>query len=279
MNTLKKGDTGAQVVALQNALIEKGFDPGGASGSFGQTTSNALMDFQRSVGLVADGVAGPRTLTALGLVAAPPLSMIPCVTAEMAAVIVPFAPRPNIETNLPYVLNGLVGCQLADKAMIAMALGTIRAETGSFEPISEGISQFNTASGGAPYGLYDSRADLGNQGPPDGERFKGRGFIQLTGRANYLKHGQDIGLGDELVNNPDLANDPTIAGKLLASFLKAHEQAIRQALDANNLRDARKLVNGGHHGQDEFSESYALAVQLLPQQIDVVMADAAARAV
>jgi peptidoglycan L-alanyl-D-glutamate endopeptidase CwlK len=145
---------------------------------------------------------------------------------------------------------------MADKIMVLMALATIRAETGEFLPISEGVSSFNTSPGGPPFDLYDHRADLGNQGPPDGERFKGRGFVQLTGRANYRQHGEAIGLGTQLLDNPDLANDPEIAARLLASFLKSREAAIRAAVAAGDLAQARKLVNGGSHGIDAFTGAW-----------------------
>jgi len=63
-------------------------------------------------------------------------------------------------------------------------------------PISEFKSKFNTSPNGHPFDLYDNRRkDLGNQGKPDGKRYRGRGFIQLTGRFNYNKHGKAIGLG------------------------------------------------------------------------------------
>jgi putative chitinase len=186
------------------------------------------------------------------------------ITIDIAAQIIPYAPRANIESNLPFVLDALVAPELADKPMILMALATICAETGSFLPISEGQSHFNTSPGGHPFDLYDSRADLGNLGPPDGERFKGRGFIQLTGRANYALHSAAIGLGDQLIENPDLANDPGIAARLLASFLKTHEERIRAALTAGDLREARRLVNGGSHGLDAFTAAYNTGFALVP---------------
>jgi len=192
------------------------------------------------------------------------LSLIPEITVEIATRIIPFAPRANIERNLPFVLDALVAPELADKSMILMALATICAETGSFLPISEGQSRFNTSLAGHPFDLYDSRADLGNLGPPDGQRFKGRGFIQLTGRANYALHGAAIGLGDQLLENPDLANIPGIAARLLASFLKAHEERIRAALAAHDLREARRLVNGGSHGLEAFTAAYNTGLALIP---------------
>src|SRR5580698_10134288 len=109
-------------------------------------------------------------------------------TPHLVAQIFPATPLANIEANLPAVLAALAAANLADKSMLLMALATIRAETGCFLPLSEGQSRFNTSPGGHPFDLYDSRRDLGNQGPPDGESFKGRGFIQITGRANYALH-------------------------------------------------------------------------------------------
>jgi peptidoglycan L-alanyl-D-glutamate endopeptidase CwlK len=193
----------------------------------------------------------------------PPVSLIPEVTVDIAARIVPSAPRAHLEANLPFVLNALVPPQLADRPMILMALATIRAETGTFAPISEFQSSFNTSPGGHPFDLYDSRPALGNHGPPDGASFKGRGFIQLTGRANYAFHGAAIGLGQQLIENPDLANDPAIAARLLASFLKTHETKIRAALTAGDLRTARRLVNGGSYGLDAFTAAYHTGLALL----------------
>lgn len=63
--TLKPGDTGAQVVALQHALASLGFSPGSTDGSYGPATTSAVTRFQQAVGLTADGVVGPNTLAAL----------------------------------------------------------------------------------------------------------------------------------------------------------------------------------------------------------------------
>jgi peptidoglycan L-alanyl-D-glutamate endopeptidase CwlK len=166
----------------------------------------------------------------------------------------PGAPLANIQANLPHVLQALADAQLGDKKMLLMALGTIRAETAGFEPIAEGVSRYNTSPGGHPFDLYDKRPDLGNAGAPDGERFRGRGFVQLTGRANYTQHGAAIGV--DLVADPDKANEPVIAARLLAAFLKARESRIRAALAAFDLGTARRLVNGGHNGLDGFASAY-----------------------
>src|SRR5207237_774884 len=91
-----------------------------------------------------------------------------------------------------------------------------------------------------------TRQRAAGAGRPDGERYRGRGFIQLTGRANYEVHGAAIGVTD-LVDHPEQANEPEIAARLLASFLKTHEMGIKEALLMDDLRRARRLVNGGCH--------------------------------
>ena len=268
MPDLQLGTSGAAVADLQNKLRDRGFDPGASDGSFGPGTAAAVEAFQRSAGLTADGMVGPQTAAALGLAAPAPIaSAIPAVTVAMVCRMFPNTPALHIEQNLPPVLNALVAPQLADKPMILMALATIRAETESFQPISEGQSVFNTSPGGHPFDKYDSRADLGNQGPPDGERFKGRGFIQLTGRSNYQVHGNAIGLGDQLLENPDLANEPTIAAQLLASFLKSREEQIKAALAAGDLATARRLVNGGSTGLDRFTDAYNTGSSVIPDSV------------
>lgn len=264
MAIFELGSTGPRVSALQQLLQQRGFNPGGTAGQFDQATDAAVRQFQASVGLSADGKAGANTFAALQ---AP--NVTSNVTADLVAPLFPGAPGVNVRFQLPLVLKALSDAALADKSMVLMALGTIRAETGGFEPIDEGVSRFNTSTGGSPFDLYDNRADIGNQGSPDGASFKGRGFVQLTGRTNYAKFSIAIGLGDQLVQNPDLANDPVIAGQLLAAFLKASEDRIRAALTANNLTAARRLVNGGSHGLADFTDAFNRGLTRFPDAVQV----------
>ena len=67
MATLKRGSTGPDVRKLQEHLQARGFSPGNIDGTFGGGTEAALIAFQKSEGLLADGVAGPKTLIKLGL--------------------------------------------------------------------------------------------------------------------------------------------------------------------------------------------------------------------
>lgn len=267
MRTLKINDSGADVKALQVRLIELGFRPGTPDGKFGFNTSTAVKSFQRSRRMVVDGVAGPATQRAMGLIDTsqfiPASSVIGKVTIDMVSQMFPGTRRENIEQNLPFILKALEQAELFDKSMVLMALSTIRAETASFLPIDEGVSTYNTTPPGPPFNRYDYRSDLGNQGPPDGERYKGRGFIQLTGKDNYRRYGQKIGVGDMLINNPELANSPQIAAQILASFLKDKELKIREALQANRLDLARRQVNGGEHGLSNFEKAFRTGETLI----------------
>jgi len=261
--TLKLKSSGIDVIVLQRAPRAAGFSPGAIDGSFGPVTEAAVLAFQRREGLAADGIVGPNTAAALGLAAIPSApSAISSVTVEIVSQMFPATPIRNIKANLPVVLDALVSAKLPDRAMVLMALGTIRAETESFQPISEGQSRFNTSPSGPPFDLYDNRRDLGNTGAPDGANFRARGFVQLTGRANYARYASTISM--DLVNNPELANDPQVAATLLARFLGDREDRIREALAANDLATARRLVNGGSNGLDRFTDAFNRGMQLIP---------------
>src|SRR5438552_8940098 len=67
MTVLKQGSSGPDVTALQQKLKDLGFDPNGVDGNFGPGTKAAVIAFQQSKGLQADGIAGPASLAALGL--------------------------------------------------------------------------------------------------------------------------------------------------------------------------------------------------------------------
>lgn len=267
MAVLAVGSTGPEVVVLQQKLKDAGFDPGLLDGKFELGTEAAVIAFQKNEGLEPDGIVGRDTQSALKLVG-PPVPGVPPTTALIVghnvdpsvpevSKMCPGAPLGNIKANLPSIIQALRMLSLGDKPMVLMAIATIRAETARFEPISKFKSRFNTSPlAPHPFDLYDNRKDLGNRGAPDGENFKGRGFVQLTGRFNYTKLDKELGLAGRLVTSPALANDRDIAAKILARFLKDAEAPIRHALGSADLKKARKLVNGGTHGYKEFKEAF-----------------------
>lgn len=176
----------------------------------------------------------------------------------------PFTPRRNIERYLPAILAALRGEDMDDSDLVLMCLGTIRAESESFEPVDEGISKFNTDPGAHPFNRYDNR--LGNRGHGEGERFKGRSFVQLTGRENYERLSARLGLGPTLVEQPEKANDPEIAARVLSAFIADKRTAVKYALYGRDLPYARRLVNGGRHGIDRFVSAFETGERLLAER-------------
>lgn len=119
--------------------------------------------------------------------------------------------------------------------VMAGAMATIRIEVGkSFLPIRE------FAPNEAYFDRYEGRADLGNTIAGDGRKFKGRGYIQLTGRANYTTYAQKLGV--DLVNNPDLALEVPISAKILAQYFI--DRKVDEACLKGDWLTVRKLVNG-----------------------------------
>ena len=135
-----------------------------------------------------------------------------------------------------------------------------------FIPISEYVSSLNSTTNSNPFDLYDPGTkigeELGNVQPGDGARFCGRGFVQLTGRTNYTRIGNELNIN--LAASPGLATDPAMAGKILAQFLSDHQNAIRSALAENNFAAARKAVNGGTNGLLRFETAYRIGQDVIP---------------
>ncbi len=263
-SALRKGDAGVRVRLLQRALAEAGFSPGSIDGDFGGHTDAAVRNYQASEGLLVDGIVGDRSAKALGLATPAPRSLRSLkrtYSVKRVQKLFTKSAAPGVKKHLGHVLTALHEADIADDLMVLMALATIRAETAGFVPIPEGRSKFNTSPKGHPFDRYDKRKDLGNKGTPDGELFRGRGFVQLTGRANYRTIGKKIGVGKELEQNPELGCDARIASQILAAFLAAKERPIKQALLAEDLAGARRLVNGGSHGLKQFSTCYDKGVR------------------
>jgi predicted chitinase len=120
------------------------------------------------------------------------------------------------------------------KNQIAYVLATAQHETDQFATMTE------YASGAA----YEWRSDLGNTQSGDGIRYKGRGFGQLTGRANYTTMGKKLGL--DLLNNPALAAIPENAAQIIIQGMKAGTFTGAKLSDFadGDFEGMRAIVNG-----------------------------------
>lgn len=256
------------VLALQQQLRALGYAPGAIDGVDGPRTRAALLAFQKTAGLAADGIAGPATWAALerasGAAAGPPLvtGCLPRVSEKLVCQMFPASDAHNVAANLPGVLYALQAAQLTTLPLVVTALATIKVEVGTFQPVEEKESADNTRKGGQPFDIYDYNRNLGNNGRPDGCRFRGRGYVQLTGRYNYTHFGPLVGRPD-LAEHPDIATDPDIAASLLAAFIRFRQGDIEAALAKDELETVRKLINGGHDGLKPFVDAYHKGMRLL----------------
>lgn len=162
----------------------------------------------------------------------------------IAAILGPYGPIANVAANWPILESALDARGIYSPLTAVASIATVSVETGTFSPQKE--------RGGPTYltNLYENRKDLGNVNPGDGVKFRGRGFIQITGRWDYEHFGQEI--GQDLANNPDLALDPAIAADILALyFLERH---IPFYADQQNWEMVRRRVNGGLTGWPRFMD-------------------------
>src|SRR6476646_6059938 len=85
MTTLQTGSSGPDVQALQQTLSDLGFDPNGIDGKFGPGTKAAVIAFQQSKGLQADGKVGPATMAARVAAGGPAVGAAPPASAAATA--------------------------------------------------------------------------------------------------------------------------------------------------------------------------------------------------
>lgn len=127
---------------------------------------------------------------------------------------------------------------------IAMLLAQAAHESGGFKTTRE-------LGNDAYFAKYNNRKDLGN-GPNDGAKYKGRGYIQLTGKANYAAFSKWA--GKDFVKNPELVEKEPWASAATIWFWTQHPNMTRRGRAAAQKGDvvgATKAVNGGTRGLDD----------------------------
>lgn len=153
-------------------------------------------------------------------------------------------------------------------AEVAPHLNVAMAEAGIDTPKKKAafIAQLMHESGAFRYNEeiasgadYEGRRDLGNTQPGDGRRFKGRGFIQLTGRANYEAAGRALGL--DLVNNPELAAQPENAARVAAWYWNS--RGLSSKAEAGDFAGITRSINGGTNGAADRNRLYGNALNIL----------------
>jgi predicted chitinase len=151
-------------------------------------------------------------------------------------------PSGNVNRYWPAIRAACIKNGLADRASLIAVLATIGTEVGTFEPINE--------RGDTNYFIrhYEGRIDLGNTHPGDGVLYHGRGFIQITGRANYRSYGRKLGV--PLERQPELALDADVAARVLARYFR--DRQISESAEKGDWKAVRRKVNGGLNGWKRF---------------------------
>ncbi|QJP14659.1 peptidoglycan-binding protein [Starkeya sp. ORNL1] len=103
---------------------------------------------------------------------------------------------------------------------------------------------FRTTEEYASGAAYEGRRDLGNVIRGDGIRYKGRGVLQLTGRANYRAYGKRLAL--DLEGNPEMAAVPAISLQIACEYWKA--KGLNALADRDDITGITRKINGGANG-------------------------------
>jgi putative chitinase len=139
--------------------------------------------------------------------------------------------------------------EINSPARQASFIAQIGHESGQFRYVRE------LASGAA----YEGRADLGNTMKGDGTRFRGRGLIQITGRANYKACGAALGL--DLILYPELLEQPMYACRSAGWFWKTH--GLNELADAGDQVKVTRRINGGTNGLGERLAYFEIANRVI----------------
>lgn len=153
---------------------------------------------------------------------------------------------------------------LTDIRQLAYMLATVFHETGPankpkhMQPVTEYGSK-------AYFNRYEGRKDLGNTVPGDGYRFRGRGYVQITGRRNYQLASTKLGV--DFVANPERVLEPTLASAIMFVGMAEGWFTGRKLFDYFNAKtdwvNARRIINGTDKAQEIASYARAFHTALL----------------
>jgi putative chitinase len=274
---LKVGSKGDDVKKLQEKLGVE------AIGTFGPKTEAAVKDWQKANGLKDDGVVGDATWSKLFG------ETKPTATVVKEDVVIPSGGPLNIEKLKGHIPDAVL-VQIPDTAKkfnitnnlrLAHFLAQCGHESGGFKAVSENLNysadglkkifgkyfpgNLNESYARQPEKIaarvYASRMGNGDEASKEGFKFRGRGYIQLTGKANYTNFTKFI--GEDCVSNPDLVATkyPLASAAFFFDSNKLWAICDKGADDAT-VTSVTKRVNGGTIGLADrikhFKEYYNL---------------------
>lgn len=159
--------------------------------------------------------------------------------AKTLKIIIPFAKMENINKYLPELIKLMPLFDINTPLRISHFIAQLAHESGSLNYVRE------LASGRQ----YEFRKDLGNVNSGDGVKYRGRGLIQLTGRSNYEKFQKYLGELPNIMEKPELLEQPHLAVMVSCWFWK--DKGLNELADADNFNRITRIINGGTNGIDE----------------------------
>jgi putative chitinase len=274
---LKRGDNNESVKLLQTKLH---LEP---IGNFGPKTEDAVKVWQAAHGLTADGIVGDKTWAMI-------MGDEEHEEVKQQVAAVASSTGLNLAKLKGHVPDAVIAMipdtaakfQINTPLRLAHFLAQCGHESGGFRVTSENLNYsakglngifkkyFPTEAAAAAYArnpqkiankVYANRMDNGSEASGDGYKFRGRGYIQLTGRANYTLFGKAI--GEDIANNPD-----SVSGKhaLLSAAWFWSKNGLNKLADGGAgdsvVTSITKRVNGGTIGLADrikhFKEYYSL---------------------
>ena len=152
------------------------------------------------------------------------------------------------------VLNAAMGhYQIVGTKRVAAFIAQIGHESGQLKYVKEIWGPT------AAQAKYEGRKDLGNTVAGDGSKYRGRGLIQITGRANYMACGEGLGL--DLIKQPELLEKPQHACMSAAWFWAT--KGLSTLADAGQFDKITQRINGGQNGAADRQALYARALKVL----------------
>ena len=275
---LKKGDNNENVKLMQQKL---GIEP--AVTNFGPKTEAAVKAWQAANGLTADGIVGPATWAKIMGEGTPVPA--PIVSAPIAPV--GGLKLDKLKGHIPDAVIAMIPdtaakFQINTPLRLAHFLAQCGHESGGFRATQENLNYsakglagifkkyFPTEAAAAPYArnpqkiaskVYGGRMGNGPESSGEGYKFRGRGYIQLTGKENYTAFGKSI--GEDMTVNQDKVSGPYALLSAAWFFSKngLHKMADEGSSDAV-VTKITKRVNGGTIGLADrikhFKEYYNL---------------------
>ena len=174
------------------------------------------------------------------------------ITAQQLLQILPNASR-VAGVFVPVLNTAMNRYQIIGTKRVAAFIAQIGHESGQLKYVKEIWGPT------AAQARYEGRKDLGNTVAGDGSKYRGRGLIQITGRANYMACGEGLGL--DLIKHPELLEKPQHACMSAAWFWAT--KGLSTLADAGQFDKITQRINGGQNGSADRQALYVRALKVL----------------